>query len=67
MRIANIRPLLFTLGGALLGLGYYFLADCATGSCPLTATPVNAMAYMGFLGWLVSGILRKECDDGCST
>ena len=28
-------PLLFTLGGALMGLAYYYFVGCATGSCSL--------------------------------
>lgn len=49
---------LFTLGGALLGLGYYYLAGCATGSCPITSSPYSTMAYMGVIGWLLSGVFR---------
>jgi len=59
-----IRPVLFTLGGALAGLVYYQLIGCASGSCPITSTPFGSMLYMGLIGWLISGIFSKECD-GC--
>ncbi len=37
------------LGGGL-GLGYQKLIGCRTGTCPLTATPLRAILYGGFLG-----------------
>ena len=52
-----LRPVLFTLGGALMGLGYYALVGCSTGSC---ASPVNTMLYMGLIGWLLSGIFGSQ-------
>ena len=51
-----LRPFLFTIGGALVGLGYYYAVDCSTGSCPITSNPIITMIYMGFLGLLISGI-----------
>ena len=59
-------PLLFTLGGALVGLAYYHLIGCATGSCAITSNPVNAMLYMGLMGWLLSGVFSGGCAGGCS-
>lgn len=61
-----IRPMLFTIGGALVGLGYYAFVGCSTGSCAITSNPVNSMIYMGFIGWLLSGVFGKECDGGCN-
>ena len=58
-----IRPTLFTLGGALLGLAYYHFIGCATGSCPITSTPVSSMLYMGLIGWLVSGMFENNCGE----
>jgi len=55
-----IRPVLFTLGGALVGLAYYRFIGCASGSCPITSSPFGSMLYMGLVGWLVSGIFSKE-------
>ncbi len=65
-QIKWLRPLLFTLGGALLGLGCHSIVGCSTGGCAITANPVNSMMYMGLIGWLISGILGKECADGCN-
>ncbi len=57
-----IRPALFTLGGALAGLAYYFLIGCSTGSCAITSNPVSSMLYMGLIGWLISSAFRREGD-----
>ena len=55
-----LRPAVFTLGGALAGLGYYTLVGCSTGSCAITSSPVNTMLYMGLMGWLLSGIFGSQ-------
>ena len=56
----RLRPAVFTLGGALAGLGYYTLVGCSTGSCAITSSPVNTMLYMGLMGWLLSGIFGSQ-------
>lgn len=61
------RPLLFTMGGTLAGLAYYYFVGCAGGSCPITSSPWRTMAYMGLMGWLLSGIFEKEKKDTCNT
>ena len=50
-----LRPALFTLGGALAGLAYYYAVGCSTGSCVITSSPLTSMGYMGLVGWLLSG------------
>lgn len=62
-----LRPVLFTLAGALAGLGYYYIAGCSTGTCPITANPVITMLYMGVIGLLLSGIFQKEAKCKCNT
>ena len=61
-----LRPVLFAVSGALAGLGYYYFIGCTTGSCPITANPISAIIYMGVIGWLLSGVFKKERDGGCS-
>ena len=60
------KPVLFTVGGALAGLIYYYFAGCASGSCPLTAHPLVTMAYMGLVGWLLSGAFGRGCGGKCN-
>ena len=59
------RPLAFTVGGALVGLAYYALAGCPTGSCAITANPFNTMVYTGLIGLLLSGSLGLCCCGSC--
>ena len=33
----------------------------------LTSNPFITMAYMGFIGWLLSGIFGKGCSGSCNT
>ena len=60
-----LTPLLFTLGGTLVGLAYYHFVGCATGTCAITSNPIHAMVYMGLMGWLLSGVFRGGCAGGC--
>lgn len=55
-----LRPALFILGGALVGLVYYALVGCSTGTCAITASPLRSMVYMGLVGWLLSAALRPS-------
>ena len=68
MMKANVKrwlvPLLFTLGGVLAGLAYYYLVGC-NGSCAISSNPVSTMLYMGLMGWLLSGVFGKGCPGGC--
>ena len=54
-----LRPLLFILTGALLGLGYYYLFGCS-GNCSVTSSPWVTMVYMGVIGGLLSGVIGKR-------
>lgn len=61
-----LRPVLFTLGGALAGLGYYSLAGCSTGTCFITSSSFTSMGYMALIGWLLSGALGScSCRESC--
>lgn len=55
-----LRPALFILGGALVGLAYYALVGCSTGTCAITSSPLRSMVYMGLVGWLLSAALRPS-------
>ena len=61
-----MRPALFTIGGAMAGLAYYYFIGCAAGSCPITSNPASSMVYMGLIGWLLSSVFGKVCEGGCS-
>ena len=59
-----IRPVLFTAAGALVGLIYYLLIGCESGTCAISSNPINSMAYFGFVGLIMSGPLCPSCRDG---
>ncbi len=59
-----LRPALFTLGGALAGLLYYFAVGCSSGSCAIASDPLASMAYLGLVGLLLSGALGSCCCGG---
>lgn len=61
-----LKPMLFTAGGAMAGLAYYYFIGCSSGTCPLTSHPLVTMVYMGLIGWLLSGIGGKGCGDKCN-
>ena len=58
-----LRPTLFVLGGALVGLGYYAVVGCSSGSCAIASNPVNSMAYMGLVGGLLSVVMEPKPKD----
>lgn len=57
-----LRPLLFTLGGGIVGLAYYGLVGCNGGGCFISSNPVISMVYVGLIGWLLSGLFGKGCE-----
>ena len=62
-----LKPILFTAGGALVGLAYYYFVGCPAGNRPLTSNPFITVGYMGVIGWLLSGVFGKGCSGSCNT
>ena len=60
-----LRPVLFTAGGALVGLGYYYLVGCSTGTCAITSNPYITVLYSVLLGFLRSGAFGWWCGGSC--
>ena len=54
-----LRPALFILAGAGVGLIYYRFFGCASG-CAITSNPLAIALYMGLVGWLISGIFTPK-------
>ena len=48
------RVSLGVLVGGALGLAYYALVGCATGTCPITSNPLTATLYGALIGGLVA-------------
>ena len=60
-----LRPLLFAAGGAVVGVAYYYPAGCATGACPITASPVTTAIYTAVIGLLLSMVLTPCRGESC--
>jgi outer membrane lipoprotein SlyB len=50
----DIKIIIGTLVGAVLGLLYYKLVGCPNGSCPITAKPHHTAIYGAILGFMIS-------------
>jgi hypothetical protein len=50
-----LRAFIGAAAGGALGIGYYLLVGCSSGSCPITSNPVIATIYGAVVGVLVSG------------
>ncbi|MEJ5265802.1 MAG: DUF6132 family protein [Bacteroidales bacterium] len=48
------KPIIFVMGGILLGYLYYFYIGCQSGTCPITSNPYGSMLVGGVVGWLLS-------------
>ena len=63
MKKSNKTILLYTIGIAIGGIiGYFYWKEigCATGTCPITAKPLNSVLYFGFLGYLGTNFLKSK-------
>ncbi len=61
VKVKNIiHPLLFALGGALVGLAYYYVVGCSSGACAITSSPLNSMLYMAIMGLFLSAVFKKD-------
>lgn len=63
MKKSNKTILLYTIGIAIGGIiGYFYWKEigCSTGTCPITAKPLNSILYFGFLGFLGSNYFKSK-------
>lgn len=58
-RMKKLRTLLFAAGGAVAGLGYYYLFGCS-GNCAVTSSPWVTMFYVGIIGALLSAVIPSK-------
>lgn len=61
-----LKVFIFIIIGALVGLGYYYLFGCSSGTCVITSSPWATMAYTAVIGGLLSVLFEKECKQ-CNT
>jgi hypothetical protein len=46
--------------GAIVGFLYWKFVGCSSGTCMITSKPINSTLYGALMGFLVSGIFKKE-------
>ena len=54
---------LYIAGGILGGIGgflYWKFVGCSSGTCKITASPLNSTLYFGLMGSLALGIFKKK-------
>lgn len=49
-----LKIIIGTVVGGVLGLLYYKLVGCQSGSCPITAKPHRTAIYGAILGFMIS-------------
>ena len=57
----TIKHILFTAGGALLGLFYYKAIGCPSGTCPITSSVAGTALYGALLGFWLSWVTSGGC------
>lgn len=62
----NIKHILFTALGAIIGLIYYEAVGCPSGSCAITSSLRSTMLYFGLIGLWTSWIASGGCCSGGS-
>ncbi len=56
--LRRFLPPAFTVLGGIGGWAYYYFVGCATGTCPISSSPVLMPIYGAFIGFLVGMILQ---------
>lgn len=67
MKRRTLITLATALIGACLGWLYWRYVGCSSGSCAITAHPVNSSLYGALMGWLVAdSILPRSTKSGAA-
>jgi hypothetical protein len=56
----KISAIIGLLIGALGGYLYWKFIGCNTGTCPITASPINSTIYGAFMGAIIALALQKD-------
>lgn len=61
MQILNYKYLIIGIVlGAIAGYAYYHFVGCASGTCPITARPLNSTLYGALMGGLLMFDVKKQ-------
>lgn len=56
----NINYILGGIIGAIAGYLYWRYIGCSTGTCPITASPINSSIYGIIIGILIGGLFKRK-------
>lgn len=56
----NIIIIIGAIIGCISGYLYWKYVGCASGSCPITSSPIISTLYMGVLGGLIGSIVKNR-------
>lgn len=56
----NINYILGGIIGAIAGYLYWSYVGCSTGTCPITASPINSSIYGTIIGILIGGLFKRK-------
>jgi len=45
---------------AIAGWCYWRFVGCSSGACPITSKPLNSAIYGALMGYLISGLFKKD-------
>lgn len=45
--------------GGVAGYLYYYFIGCSNGSCMIASNPMVSVPYFAFLGYLITGIIKR--------
>ena len=48
------------LVGTVAGWCYWYFVGCASGTCPITSSPLNSSLYGAMMGGILGSMFRKE-------
>jgi hypothetical protein len=54
------RDLIGITLGAVAGFLYWKFVGCSNGTCMITSKPINSTLYGAVMGFLVTGIFKKD-------
>lgn len=58
--LKNKLPLIGVALGSIAGYAYYYFVGCASGTCAITASPINSSIYGAIMGGLLGSMFQKE-------
>ncbi|MBK5719592.1 hypothetical protein JGH11_01775 [Dysgonomonas sp. Marseille-P4677] len=59
----NWTYLVGAISGGITGYLYWYFIGCSSGTCPITASPVNSIAWGVIMGGLLFSLFKKGANN----